>query len=85
MVETLPIRIKLFAVYQEVIGPQELQLQVPVGTTVAQVLEQLIQQYPSLGRWRSQTRFGINQEFVGGETPVQAEDEVVFVPPVSGG
>lgn len=85
MMETLPIQIKLFAIYQEVIGQQELELQVPVGMTVGQVLEQLIQQYPSLERWRSQTRFGVNQEFVGEETRLQAEDEVVFVPPVSGG
>lgn len=85
MPDTLPIRIKLFAVYQEVIGQSELQLQISPGTSVGQVLDRLLQQYPALERWRSQTRFGINQDFVEADRQVQAGDEVVFVPPVSGG
>ncbi|MCF2971110.1 MoaD/ThiS family protein [Synechococcus sp. Nb3U1] len=80
-----PITLKLFAIYQEVIGQAELRIQVIPGTTVGQVCDQLSQRYPALAPWRSQTRFGLNLNFVPADTPLSAEDEVVFIPPVSGG
>lgn len=79
------ITLKLFAIYQEVIGEAELRLEVAPGTTVGQVCDQLIQRYPTLAPWRSQTRFGLNLNFVPEHTPLSAEDELVFIPPVSRG
>ncbi|MEQ8961643.1 MAG: MoaD/ThiS family protein, partial [Coleofasciculus sp. C2-GNP5-27] len=35
--------------------------------------------------WRDLTRFGINLQFVEPDTILQAGDEVVLIPPVSGG
>ncbi len=83
--EPFPITLKLFAIYQEEIGQAELELQVVPGTTVGQVCDQLIQRYPALAPWRSQTRFGLNLNFVPADTPLSAQDEVVLIPPVSGG
>ena len=84
--ELFPITLKLFAIYQEVIGQTEMCLQVSPGTTVGQLCDQLIQRYPSLAPWRSQTRFGLNLNFfVAADTPLSAGDEVVLIPPVSGG
>jgi molybdopterin synthase sulfur carrier subunit len=83
--ELFPITLKLFAIYQEVIGQTEMCLQVSPGTTVGQLCDQLIQRYPSLAPWRSQTRFGLNLNFVAADTHLSAGDEVVLIPPVSGG
>ena len=55
------------------------------GTTIADICDRLTTQYPELIEWRSQTRFGINLEFVEGTTAVAPNDEIVFIPPVSGG
>jgi molybdopterin synthase sulfur carrier subunit len=52
---------------------------------VSQVLESSIAQYPQLEQWRSRTRFGLNLEFVSPDTILQDGDEVVLIPPVSGG
>jgi molybdopterin synthase sulfur carrier subunit len=79
------ITVKLFAAYQEAYGVSELTLDVPPGTTMAQVRDRLIAEYPELERWRELTRFGINLQFVEADAVVQPGDEVVLIPPVSGG
>ena len=84
---TAPFRVtvKLFAAYQEVIGREEQILEVATGTTALDVCRQLIAQYPQLTEWESQTRFGINLDFVTPETELHPGDELVLIPPVSGG
>jgi molybdopterin synthase sulfur carrier subunit len=52
---------------------------------VAEVLEQLLQTYPELKPWQTLTRFGVNLQLVGAETLLRDGDEVVLIPPVSGG
>ena len=77
--------VKLFAVYQEVLGLEEIQLSLPNHTPVAEVLEQLLQTYPELKPWQTLTRFGVNLQLVSPETLLRDGDEVVLIPPVSGG
>ncbi|MEM8639365.1 MAG: molybdopterin converting factor subunit 1 [Cyanobacteria bacterium P01_G01_bin.54] len=81
----LTITVKLFAAYQEAYQQPELHLELPMGTTVAQVRDRLIDEHPELAEWREVTRFGVNYEFVASETVLQPEDELVLIPPVSGG
>lgn len=79
------VTVKLFAAYQEAYGVPELTLELPSKTTVAEVCDRLIQEHPELERWRDLTRFGVNLQFVEPDTVLQAGDEVVLIPPVSGG
>ncbi|MGD1716862.1 MoaD/ThiS family protein [Hydrocoleum sp. CS-953] len=81
----ISITLKLFAAYQEAYKVPELQLTLSPGTTVSQLLEKLISQHPELEKWRNVTKFGINLNFVPGETILKDGDEVVLIPPVSGG
>jgi sulfur-carrier protein len=81
----LKISVKLFAVYQETFGTPELQLEFPAATTVGEVLAWAIAKHPQLAAWQDITRFGINMQFVEPDTPLQDGDEVVLIPPVSGG
>lgn len=85
MAETMTITLKLFAVYQETLGLPEKKLTLPVGTTAGEVRDRLLAQHPSLAPWRDLTRFGINLQFAEADTPLQAGDELVLIPPVSGG
>jgi molybdopterin synthase sulfur carrier subunit len=82
---SIHVTVKLFAAYQEAYGVPELALELPVGATVAEVRDRLIQEHPELERWRNLTRFGVTLQFVEPDTPLQAGDEVVLIPPVSGG
>ncbi|NEO87135.1 MAG: MoaD/ThiS family protein [Spirulina sp. SIO3F2] len=81
----ITITVKLFAAYQDAYQQPELQLTFPERTTVAAVCDRLITEHPELAQWREVTRFGINYEFVEPETVLQSGDEVVLIPPVSGG
>ena len=81
----IKIKVKLFAVYQEVFDSPELDLLFPEETKVSSVLQHLIEQKPQLAQWQEVTRFGINLEFVEADTLLKDGDEVVFIPPVSGG
>ncbi len=85
MSSEISITIKLFAAYQEAYGLGELQRSFPVQTSVVDVLNALLQERPELEKWRSLTRFGVNLQFVEADTRLQDGDEVVFIPPVSGG
>jgi molybdopterin synthase sulfur carrier subunit len=79
------VNIKLFAAYQEAYGMPELILELPPETPVKAVLEVMINAHPELEKWQKLTRFGVNLQFVEADTILQDGDEVVLIPPVSGG
>jgi len=81
----ITVTVKLFAAYQEAFGVSELVLKLPYGTSVSAVCDRLIAEHPKLTQWRDVTRFGINLIFVEPDTQLQDGDEVVLIPPVSGG
>ena len=85
MSELINITVKLFAAYQEAYGVPELNLAIPPGTPVMKVLESLLQEKPELKPWFHLTRFGVNLHFVESDRILQDGDEVVLIPPVSGG
>lgn len=81
----ITITVKLFAAYQEAYGVEEIQQQFPPETPVQAVLNRILEEHPQLEQWREVTRFGVNLDFVSPETPLNNGDEVVLIPPVSGG
>lgn len=85
MSNLISVTVKLFAAYQEAYGASELTLNLPAGAPVSVVRDQLLSEHQELEQWRSLTRFGINLQFASPETPLKEGDEVVLIPPVSGG
>jgi molybdopterin synthase sulfur carrier subunit len=81
----IKIKVKLFAVYQETFGKPELELTCTQPISVGNLLNFLIKKQPQLQNWQNITRFGVNLKFVDSETLLQDGDEVVLIPPVSGG
>ncbi len=79
------VTIKLFAAYQEVYGQSELKISFPQPTTVEDILDYLIRGKPELEKLRNVTRFGVNLQFVAADTVINEGDEIVLIPPVSGG
>lgn len=79
------VTLKLFAAYRDAYGVPEMTLELPAGTTVLELCDRLIQDHPALGKWRDLTRFGVNLQFAEPDTVLQNGDEVVLIPPVSGG
>ncbi len=85
MPNSIKINVKLFAAYQEAYDVPELTLEFPENTPVLEVREHLIKEHPELEQWRDVTRFGVNLDFVEPDTLLHDGDEVVLIPPVSGG
>ena len=81
----IAITLKLFAVYQDVLGCSEMTMELPEKTTVGELCDRICSQHPDLKKWQSLTRFGVNLQFVSADTPLNDGDEVVLIPPVSGG
>lgn len=81
----MQITVKLFAAYQDACGVPEITMALPAQTPVSAVCDRLIAEHPDLEQWRSLTRFGINLQFVEPDTLLSNGDEVVLIPPVSGG
>lgn len=81
----ISITLKLFAAYQDALGQPDMVMTLPEGITVRELCDRICSQYPDLKQWQELTRFGINLQFVAADTPLNDGDEVVFIPPVSGG
>jgi|FaiFalDrversion3_1042247.scaffolds.fasta_scaffold00133_4 molybdopterin synthase catalytic subunit len=78
------IRVRLFAVYREAIGTSLLELDTDGVATPASVWTQLIARYPAL-RGLPSPRFAVREEYVPETHLLREGDEVVLIPPVSGG
>jgi sulfur-carrier protein len=85
MSKTITVTVKLFAAFQEAIATDEIQLAIPLNTSVTQVYDRLASEYPVLEKWRSLTRYAVNLDFVEPDTLLKDGDEVALIPPVSGG
>jgi molybdopterin converting factor subunit 1 len=77
------IQLRYFASIRERLGKREETIDVPQGATVESVWRTLVTAHPQLAEQRY--RPAVNQEYVDSATPLRDGDEVVFIPPVSGG
>lgn len=85
MAKSIDVTVKLFAAYQEACGVPELRLSLPSQSRAIAVLDYVLRRHPELERWRSLTRLGINCQFAEFDALLHEGDEVVLIPPVSGG
>lgn len=81
----MQISIRAFASYREAIGSPSITLTISDGATPNQVWQALVSTYPRLGALPPPFAFAVNHEYVPSETPLRPRDELVLVPPVSGG
>ncbi len=81
----MTVRILLFAGLRERLRSDWVELELPEGVTVAQLLAALGEAHPTLRELLPPCRVAVEQVFVGPGHPVRAGDEVAVIPPVSGG
>jgi MoaE-MoaD fusion protein len=79
------VRLLFFATLKDIIGAREMQLDVPDGSTVADVLTHLEGSYPRMKDYRPVVLTAVNEEYVERGTRIEDGDEVAIFPPVSGG
>jgi molybdopterin converting factor subunit 1 len=79
------LHLKLFATLRERARASELEREFPEGITVAEVWAALKREFPTLDGHKDSVGFAVNQEYVEGDYQPRNNDEVAFIPPVSGG
>lgn len=81
------IRIVFFAALKEALDCEGLELAVADGTSLSQIIEQLVEQRPHWQQHLSSASLlmAINHEMAEPEDTIKNNDEVAFFPPVTGG
>ena len=79
------IRLRFFASLREKLRRSEEVREVPSGATVRTVWDMLKQENPELSAMEKAMSFAVAQEYVDKDHPLQDNDELAFIPPVSGG
>ncbi len=82
---SLKVKVKLFAVFRDIVGSKEDDLEVTPGTTVQGLLDQYIQKFPQMAKFRDHIILSVNKEYGAPSRTLKDGDEVSFLPPVSGG
>ena len=77
-------RILTFAAAADICGGASVQLDLPEGSTVADLRRHLIERHPGLGEL-SDFAIARNQVFAGPQDAIGVGDELAVIPPVSGG
>ena len=79
------VRVRLFASLREAAGRSEILLDLPPGATVEAAWRALAGAHPALEGRRPSLSAAVNRRYVSFEASLEEADELVFVPPVSGG
>ena len=79
------IRVLFFGILKDLTGLAEDAAEVPAGATVGDLFAAYARRFETLEGARPSILFARNQEFVGPGTILAEDDEVAFLPPVSGG
>jgi molybdopterin synthase catalytic subunit len=79
------VRVLFFGVLKEIVGTAEESIEIPESATVASLFEQYSGRFETLRNKRPSILFARNREFAKPDTILAEDDEVAFLPPVSGG
>lgn len=80
----MKIKILAFGISRDILGGSTVEMQIPDGACVADLREALYSQYPALQKL-SNLAIALNTEYAAEEQEISERDEVVLIPPVSGG
>jgi molybdopterin converting factor subunit 1 len=81
----MKVKVKLFAILRERAGTAVVTKEIKEGSTVADLWAALQQDYPKLAVPGVRLLYAVNQDYVKPDCVLKDSDEVVFIPPVSGG
>ena len=83
----MTIHVRLFAAIRETIGRESVDLTLPEGATAEDVWAELIRldKQGALKARRVNLAAAVNRKYTKFDAPLKDGDEVVFIPPVSGG
>lgn len=81
----MQVRLLFFATLKDIVGARQLQIDLPAGSTIADLLTRLESSYPRFKDYRPVLLTAINEDYVDKNARINEGDEVAIFPPVSGG
>ena len=80
----MTVTVLLFASYADLLGARSVDVELPVGATVRQLVERL-SAFPGAERLPPRPLVAVNQGYAAETRVLEQGDEVAVIPPVAGG
>ena len=74
----------LFGIAKDIVGSSKLKLKLHDGASVKTLKKQLIAQFPEMNKLKS-IAFAVDTDYVDDNYQLRDNEEIVIIPPVSGG
>jgi MoaD family protein len=81
----MKVRVQFYAHLRELIGVHGLELELPQGATVRELLAEIYAQQPALFAHDKSILIGAGLEFVDRDYKLNPGEEIAIMPPVQGG
>ena len=80
----MTVTVLLFASYADALGRSTVEVAVPTGSTVAEVIA-AVAELPNADCLPASPLVAVNQRYAARDQSIQPGDEVALIPPVAGG
>ena len=80
----MQLTINGFGIAKDILGANSLHLEVEHDATVGDLKKQLFKRFPDFEKLRS-LAIAVNNEYAGEDLRLNLQDDIVLIPPVSGG
>ncbi len=81
----MKVKVKFFGAPREGLGRREIEQELAPGSTVRELMNLLIDEYPVLLSYSRLLNIAVNRKYAALETELHEGDEVACLPPVGGG
>lgn len=81
----MKVNVLFFSVLRDLTGVSEVEWELPAGSSLADLLESLFEQWPRLRQWQASLLLAVNHDNSPTGTILTAGCEVAIMPPVQGG
>lgn len=81
----MKLRVLFFSVLRDITGTDEIVLDLPAGSTMADLLLQIETRWPKLREWQNSLLLALEHTYVKRDAALHDGAEVALMPPVQGG
>ena len=81
----MKLRVLFFSVLRDITATDEISLELPAGSTMADLLAQIEARWPKLHDWAPSMLLALDQTYVKRDAVLHDGAEIALMPPVQGG
>ncbi|MBV9007815.1 MAG: MoaD/ThiS family protein [Verrucomicrobia bacterium] len=81
----MKVRAEFYSRLREIVGAPAVQIELPAGARVLDLVRKLLSEYPRLRDFERSMLFGVGVEFVQLEYALRDGETIAIMPPVQGG